>query len=243
MKSILAFGDSFSDNGFSNDCGFNRLSNGKVWVEHLAEMLALPLEDRAWCGAKSGKGNASGPEDWSGLAWQVDSYIPNTATPDALCTLLIGINDVYDGTGEPGEVVGNILGALEKLFTKGVRKILLGNMPDISHAPAYVSPEYAPLKAGVSETAAAVNSLLARDVFGPEGFAARHPEMVIIALDAHALFEKLATDGVFRQVDTPWNGTYAFPHADGYLWWDEWHPTTEAHRQLALAARQALGGD
>ena len=241
MRFLLTFGDSFSDNGFSNGCGYNRLSNGRVWVEYLAEMLDIPLEDRAWCGARSGMGNASGPPDWSGLAWQADTYQPDENTPDALCTLLIGINDVYGGQGDPGTVADNVGAALEKLLTKGVRRFLVANVPDITLAPAYRTEAYAPLKERVRADVRAVNRLLDSLLFDPNGLAFRAPAASITPLDAFGLFNDMAAGGGFRQPDAPWNGTYAYPHADGHLWWDDWHPTTEAHRQLALAALDALG--
>jgi len=240
MDYILAFGDSFSDNGFNNGCGYNRLSNGKVWVEHLSEMLNMSIEDCAWCGARSGMGNASGSPEWSGLAWQVENYSPTQRTKDALCTLLIGINDVYDGQGAPEEVAGNTTSALEKLIIKGVRNFLVSNVPDISDAPAYQASEYAHLKETVSDKIVSINCLLKECLLGEDGFVARHPDVNVFTLDAHTVFKKLIASNRFQETDMPWNGTYAFPHAEKYLWWDEWHPMTEAHRQLALAAMDAL---
>ncbi len=240
MQHILAFGDSFSDNGFSNGCGYNRLSNGKVWVEHLSDMLDIPLEDRAWCGAQSGQGNASGPTDWSGLAWQVDTYIPDNNTQNILCTLLIGINDVYDGKGQVNNVVGNIISALESLVSKGLRRFLVANLPNITHAPAYATEEYAHLKDVVSEAIFAINCQLESCLFDSGGFVSRHPEIVVMPLNVYEIFEELVTGTHFKVTDKPWNGTYASPRTASHLWWDDWHPMTEAHRKLALAAVSKL---
>ncbi|WP_320174019.1 SGNH/GDSL hydrolase family protein [Maridesulfovibrio sp.] len=239
MKRILTFGDSFSDNGFSNGCGYNRLSNGRVWVEYLGELLGASLEDRAWCGATSGMGNASGPKDWSGLSWQVDTYQADAQSGDVLCTLLIGINDVYEGKGDAQEVVSNTLSALEVLVGKGVQNFLLGSVPDISDAPAYIQ-EYAEVKGKVRDTILDINSRLKSAVFGRDGFAELHPAVTVNYFDAYKTFKSFVTDGLFKVTDKPWNGTYTEPQDSGFLWWDDWHPMTEAHRKLAFAAVEVL---
>jgi len=33
--------------------------------------------------------------------------------------------------------------------------------------------------------------------------------------------------------NTPWRGTYQFPDPKVYLWYDEWHPMTLCHFQIA----------
>jgi len=240
MQHILAFGDSFSDNGFSNGCGYNRLSNGKVWVEYLAELLNASLEDRAWCGATSSQGNASGPENWSGLAWQVETYKPHNNGTDILCTILIGINDVYEGNSSAENVVVNIVSAIEDLADKGIKRFLVSNVPDITHAPAY-GKEYAPAKERVQDTIKQLNSQLERALFYTGGLSIRRPDIELFPLlDAYTVFNKLVSDKKFTNTHEPWNDTYSYPHPYSYIWWDAWHPMTEAHRVLALAAVEVL---
>ncbi|WP_243545151.1 SGNH/GDSL hydrolase family protein [Pseudodesulfovibrio tunisiensis] len=240
VKRIVAFGDSFSDNGFSNGCGYNRLSNGKVWVEHLADMLGVELEDRAWCGAQSGLGNASGPKDWSGLNWQVQNFKPQGELGDTLCTVLIGINDIYDGSGSTENVVENSVIALERLVDKGVRHLLVSNVPNITHAPAYAG-EYAACREIVLKKVHDINALLEPALFASDGFAHRHPEVTLHRVKAWDVFECAVEQGRFTRLSEPWNGTYAFPEADGYMWWDDWHPMTAMHRIFAQAALEELG--
>jgi len=55
-SSIVAFGDSLSDNGHAEDgYGFGIFSNGDVWVEYLADSnnLNCTLYDYAYGGAKT----------------------------------------------------------------------------------------------------------------------------------------------------------------------------------------------
>lgn len=241
FQRVIAFGDSFSDNGFSNGCGFNRLSNGPVWVEHLAARLGVPLEDRAWCGAQSGLGNASGPKDWSGLAWQVDTCDEGNALPQALCTVLIGINDIYEGDADAGDVVANTIGALARLADKGMRTCLVSTLPDITLAPAYRG-EYAHVKDVVAQLVADINAKLGAALHGGGGFTQQYPEVTLHTVDAYGLFNTLATSGAFKVTDTPWLGTYSYPKANGFMWWDDWHPMTATHRYFADAAYGVISG-
>ncbi|WP_187170381.1 SGNH/GDSL hydrolase family protein [Salidesulfovibrio onnuriiensis] len=238
-KRIVAFGDSFSDDGISDGYGFSRKSNGDVWVEHLARMLHAELEDRAWCGARSGSGNAAGFDDWSGLAWQVDNFQPKWEQDDTLYTVLIGINDIYDGDDRAGEVVGNILSAMNKLAGKGAVNILVSNVPDITLAPAYIK-DYAAKKEAVQKVTRDINARLETALFGKGGFAGNHPSVHVYFVDAYGVFNELVAGKHFKNMEEPWYGTYKYPHPDGHMWWDSWHPMTEAHRTLARAAVQAV---
>ncbi|GAB6175275.1 hypothetical protein JCM16814_01660 [Desulfobaculum senezii] len=242
FQRVIAFGDSFSDNGFSNGSGFNRLSNGPVWVEHLAARLGVALEDRAWCGAQSGHGNASGPKDWSGLAWQVETFDDDSALPQALCTVLIGINDIYEGDADAGDVAANTIDALERLAAKGMRTCLISTLPDITLAPAYAG-EYAHVKAEVAHLVVGINAKLSAELHGAGGFSERHPEVTLHAVDAYGLFNTLAASGTFEISDAPWLGTYSYPKADGFMWWDDWHPMTATHRYFADAAYKVIRGE
>lgn len=235
VKRLVAFGDSFSDNGLSFGCGYNRLSNGLVWVEYLAKMLELPLEDRAWCGAKSGLGNVSGPEDWSGLRWQVKNYAPESGIESTLHTLLIGINDVCYGDVSPESVVENILNALQELEEKGARYVMLVTVPDITHAPAYKT-DYANIAESVRELTYAVNTkirALAQDATAFE-------KLTLYLFDAQHVFDEMIATQAFRVMDRQWSGTYSYPDPDGYMWWDRWHPMTATHKIVAEAAYTAL---
>ena len=42
---VIAFGDSLTDDAFGDGHGFNRYSNGPVWVDYLAAELAIPTVD------------------------------------------------------------------------------------------------------------------------------------------------------------------------------------------------------
>ena len=57
---VISFGDSLSDDGNADGYGFGVWSNGKVWVDYLAESLGVGLLDMAYGGAQSNYHPASG---------------------------------------------------------------------------------------------------------------------------------------------------------------------------------------
>lgn len=239
---LIAFGDSLTDDAFGDGHGFNRYSNGPVWVDYLADRLGVAgRENRAWGGAMTGDGNANG-FGWSGLTWQVAGFTPSGDLSRTLVTVWIGVNDVYAGEADVTASVGNIVRALDLLATKGARAILVPNLPDITLAPAYqAGRSYAAkataVRALVEEFNRRLDTALAD---GTDSFTARQPEVRLYRLDAHRLFAKLAQDGSFDNTVDPWFGTYSYPAANGYMWWDERHPMTEVHRQVAAAAADVL---
>jgi cholinesterase len=118
FSQIIAFGDSYSDNGtgllpmanqifnaevlewFETYYWEGRSSNGPAAVEILAEKLKIGLEDFAVSGARSDYGNNMGDEDGlktSGLLGQVDKFQAGLdgkkADPAALYFVHISIND------------------------------------------------------------------------------------------------------------------------------------------------------
>ena len=96
FKTIVAFGDSFTDNGHIGGYGFDRDTNGLVWAEYLKEMIECQeLDNRAWGGARTDNGHFLG-FDWSGFNWQIDGYKPVTDPEETLYTVWIGVNDYWD---------------------------------------------------------------------------------------------------------------------------------------------------
>ena len=240
---LIAFGDSYTDNAFGDGYGFNRYSNGPVWVEYLAKELAIPtVEDRAWGGAMTGNGNANG-FDWSGLDWQVDQFAPPPDLATTLFTVWIGTNDVYGGDADVAVSVGNVRRALDGLAAKGARHLLVLSLQDITLAPAYrPGSKYADKAGRVREMVEEFNRSLDATLANPgDGFAARHPEVELYRVDAHALFDRMAKDGTFKNTAEPWFGTYQYPDPSVYMWWDDWHPMTEVHRRVAAEAATVLG--
>lgn len=236
---IIAFGDSYTDDalGFDDTNGFNRYTNGPVWVEYLGKYLDIAtIDNRAWGGAKTGYGGASGI-DWSGLAWQVEHFSSSGALAKTLVTVWIGYNDVYDGEAVISESIQNVANALGVLADKGVKHLLILNLPTIAEVPAYNKGNaYADRADSVQSLVHKFNNALKAMLFeGSDSFTAQHPNVDVHFFDAHSLFQKMVNNGAFENVQEPWHGTHEYPKPGEYMWWDNWHPMTEVHRRIAAA--------
>jgi phospholipase/lecithinase/hemolysin len=237
---IVAFGDSFTDNGHIDGHGFNRDSNGKVWVEHLKDKLqAEYLDNRAWGGARTDDGHYVG-FDWSGFNWQVDCYQMKSEPETTLFAVWIGVNDYWDAKDDPATSVANIKRGLEKLVTKGARHLVVFNNFDLTLSLGYeAKPEYHELIPTVQTLTRQFNAGLHEMLFDPaDGLAPQHPEVTIFFVDIAAFMESYVKKHEFA--DTPWKGSYAFPDPEKYLWYDEWHPMTQCHLEIAEMVYEVL---
>lgn len=233
FKNIVAFGDSFTDNGYINGHGFNRDTNGYVWVEYLAEMLGCQeVDNRAWGGARTDNGHYMG-FDWSGFNWQIDKYTIDSEPDETLYTVWIGVNDYWDTKDDPTNSVKNIQTGLIKLIDKGAKHFVVFNNFDLTLSLGYSSKtEYQSLIPEVKKLTRRFNSELFNMLFEREtGLAPSYPDIKIYFIDIQTFMNDLVASKQFHQ--SPWRGTYQFPDPDKYLWYDEWHPMTSCHKQIA----------
>jgi phospholipase/lecithinase/hemolysin len=231
-KNIVAFGDSFTDNGYVDGHGFNRDSNGPVWVEYLAEMIDCPnIDNRAWGGARTDNGHYLG-FDWSGFNWQVDKYNLTTNPEETLFTIWIGVNDYWDNKDNPSNSVKNIKNGLNKLIDKGGKHFAVFNNFDLTLSLGYTSnEEYRKLIPAVEELTKSFNDQLYSMLFDSKvGLMQSHPEITIYFIDIYSFMNELVSNNQFNQ--KPWKGTYQFPDPNKYLWYDEWHPMTSCHKLI-----------
>jgi phospholipase/lecithinase/hemolysin len=236
---IVAFGDSFSDDGFADGFGFKRYTETKTWVEQLAELLSLPLEDRAWGGAMSDKRNCNHPEgvEWSGFLWQIDDYVdnlqPGEDISNVLFTVMVGSNDVWYGIEDGATTAANIKAGIERLAAKGAKHVLYCETMTAMLAPGYLAGDYVkyaePWTRLVDKSNETTKAELSKGL--PE-----HPELSIYYYETNPLMEKIkagAEGFKFDDVETGWWGTYVYPEPYKYLWYDEWHPMGQLHKLMA----------
>ena len=150
-SSILSFGDSISDNGVygqysdpaaaytssSDSYGYQRFSNGPVWVEDLAQHYGLSLLDMAYGGART---TATAPN----LGWQIANYTgPVSST--ILVTALAGANDMSaffasggtDPSYLPQNAAARVYGDIQTLANLGFTNFFLPNLPNIGATVRY----------------------------------------------------------------------------------------------------------
>jgi phospholipase/lecithinase/hemolysin len=262
-RRILSFGDSLSDNGVygqyadavninpSDGFGFQRFSNGPVWVEYLAgpTHFNVPLLDLAYGGATSGWDNPAASKaapspalslyfDWNtGLQWQVDYYQKNfpRILPTTLVTLWAGGNDMFQffvpsttqalanrNAGFYSPAnVANNIGLAIQSL------INIGGSEFIVPNLSYTDTD--PLKPWKEPFDTSLSLVLAALI-------GANPGVDIYELDLNGL--------VLTGIDN-YTGTWLTRppgSTDTYAWWDTVgvHPTTEVHAQIADYAAAAV---
>ena len=239
-KNIVAFGDSFTDNGYIDGHGFNRDTNGFVWVEYLAEMIDCPnVENRAWGGARTDNGHYLG-FDWSGFNWQVDKYNLTTNPEETLYTIWIGVNDYWDNKEDPSNSVKNIRIGLNKLIEKGGKHFVVFNNFDLTLSLGYgPNTEYHGLIPVVKELTKEFNAELFSMLYDKkDGLVNLNPEIKVYFVDIYSFMNDLVASKQFN--NKPWKGTYQFPDPNEYLWYDEWHPMTSCHQLIGELALKEM---
>jgi phospholipase/lecithinase/hemolysin len=233
FNNIVAFGDSFTDNGHIDGYGFDRDSNGKVWVEHLKDMLGSQvLDDRAWGGARTDNGHYLG-FDWSGFNWQVDKYELKSNPEETLFAVWIGVNDYWDAKEDPTNSVKNIKTGLIKLIDKGAKYFVVFNNFDLTISLGYgPETEYHDLIPAVKRLTKEFNEGIYSMLFDDKtGLKKAYPEIKIYFIDIYSFMNDLVQNNEYN--NTPWKGSYKYPDPKKFLWYDEWHPMTNCHYQIA----------
>jgi outer membrane lipase/esterase len=179
-SSMFVFGDSLSDTGnlvlspggptlpppYYN----GRISDGPVWVEGLATGLGLSGtansfliggNNYAFAGARTGLGMS--PPD---VLAQATLLWGGIADPNALYVVVGGGNDMRDARGTSGDegsrqaaaqvAIDNLKATVTYLEGKGVKNILVANLPDLGFTPEAVMMG---LQANSSDASARFNSL------------------------------------------------------------------------------------
>ena len=252
---IIAFGDSLTDTGnFHEITGIppapyfeGRFSNGRIWVEHLADRLGMevtPADNYAVGGATTGRDNENdipGVFEFPGLQDELDLFTARlqggAADPDALYIIWAGANDFFVATGTPAQTiatgVGNTVVAVHRLRSLGARHIMVVNLPDLGLTPLGISSGTG---AGLSFVCAAYNGYLNQALDQLAGFG-----IPTIRLDSFTFLRALVANSPangFSNVTDAYTSTGGDPA--GFLFWDVVHPTTEAHELLADTAVQSL---
>jgi len=252
INQLYIFGDSLSDTGniyratggaypSSPPYFQGRYSNGLVWVEYLADELKLTPKQStnfAFGGATTGSSSMNGIP---GLLAQVDNFTSShpDINPNALYVLWAGANDYLYGTSNSTMPIENLSKAIQLLSTRGAKKILVANIPDLGKLP---STRYTANSNRLSESATAHNQSLVKS-FEVLNNKLGH-DTQIIEFDANSLYREAITEpakfGFTNVTNACLNNLAVCDNPDKFLFWDGIHPTTAAHRILAEAALKAL---
>lgn len=248
---LYVFGDSLSDTGtvFRMTGGTyppnppyfqGRYSNGRVWVEYLADRLQLPpnkTQNFACGGATTGSnGNMLVPS----LLNQVQGFVeahPQT-DPKALYVLWAGANDYLQGTSSAASPVENVVQSISALAKAGARKFLVANLPNLGELPATRASTNA---GNLHSLTNAHNQGLRRSL---KQLRQQYADLQIATLDANALYQNAidhpANFGLHNVLSACVSDSRPCRDADQFLFWDGIHPTTAAHRIISDAAFTAI---
>ena len=260
----------YSDGRFTNssDTDPNSGTYAGTWHEQLARtFLGLPAAtnsldggtDYAFGGATTASGASdrtviSNPEPFLGgdltitidnLGKQVDDYLASqTVDPAALYIVWGGGNDLFDdySSANVTATAVRVAGLVEQLARAGAVYILVPNVPPLGLVPNYQDDV-------VKATALNAASAAYRGEFDTQLDAAlsilagEAITITLYRLDIYGLFYRLGAnleDYGFVNISDSAQGQAVDP--DQYLFWDDIHPTTAGHYQIAAAAFDLLNG-
>lgn len=271
---LVILGDSLSDTGNHPAAILgapypyykNRISNGPVAVDVLAQILGLDADHSGFI-FSNGSGsnyavsgaNAAGSEAHD-LSAQLSAMLvsrPAILDDQALYLLIIGGNDIRDssvlgsyaqGVNAVNQAADSISAAVQKLMLRGAKSILVSNAPDISTLPE--TAERAKNKAWLVSRAAQLsrdfNFRLKQQLDALGVSKGRH----IMRYDLYAQFNDIVNNPSrygFTNTDEACfeYSPYSFHpqcHFDRFVFFDSIHPTAKSHELLGRGlAEVALG--
>lgn len=228
-------------------------SNGQVAIEYLADKIlpggANPANffNFSVAGATTGIGNFGdggsatvvGEFELPGISTVIDRYLAlsSPADPNALYFIWGGANDLLTG-GLPDAAAQNIADSVSKLIDAGATHFFIPNLPDLGLTP------YA-IDAGVSEGATGFsigfNIALASQL---ADLSEQFSEIDIIQYDAYSFFNYLVDNAESYGFTNTKTGCLAgltpCTNPEEYIFWDGFHPTTQAHAVFAHTFAHAL---
>lgn len=244
---LYIFGDSLSDVGnvfkltdqqrpLSPPYYSGRYSNGRLWVEYLAEQLQLSLKqvtNLAWGGATT-KGDLG---NIPGLLTQVKNFASThqDINSRALCVIWIGANDYLSGTTNVTATVENVVEAIFVLIQTGVKNFLIANLPDLGELPATRNTD---ASSSLSALTKSHNLYLSKSLQRLEQ--ELDSNLKIVEFDVYSLYKEVIDNpdkfGLNNISDSCLKELSVCKHPDKFLFWDDIHPTRVAHQILGKTA-------
>jgi outer membrane lipase/esterase len=236
---LVVFGDSLSDNGNAG-----RASNGPVWVEHLATRFGFVLKPSRAGGFNFAVGGArlDPRSGTTSLRAQASAYLRASRPRGRILHIVYGGgNDLLAAMGQPQALamvdaaVASMRTIMADLAQRGATDILVPNLPAIGITPA-VRAQGCQAVDAANKLADQFNRALdqALSDFTHRG------GLRLYRLDVWQLTERVSADPAaagFVDITIPCG---QLRRCEGHLFWDDVHPTTQAHRRLAEAAAQVL---
>ena len=250
FSSVIVYGDSLSDNGnLYAAYGYppapyymGRFSNGPVAVEQLAAHLGAPLYDFAVGGATSGVGNYidQGTQTTAGFAGLpgMEAELASAPSQALLASPLVssslfvvwgGANDLLSG-GSPITAASDIDAIVATLEGDGATHILVPGVPNLGLTPEFYGSSVA--------TAYSIAFNTALQATLPRGATYVDTFNLLTNVEANP-----SAYGFSNVTTSCFTGTSLCPdNGAGYLFYDDFHPTTAADSLVAAEFQTAATG-
>ncbi len=258
ITGIVSFGDSLSDTGnvYTATGGAQpappeyyqgRYSNGIIWNEYLAKDLGVAAPtasllggtDYAWGGAETGLTGLSS-QGTPNIGTQITTYLSaNTPTASQLFTIWGGANDFgHGGQTDPTSPVANIGTEISWLAKAGAQQFMVANLPLLGEIPYSIQNLPMAQRQGLDYLSVKFDTLLQSEVTQLQ----QSLGVQIHLLDILGLFNSVIADpsqyGLTNVTQSAYeNGVLS---GQGYLFWDENHPTTQIDSIIGFAASQLV---
>jgi phospholipase/lecithinase/hemolysin len=260
FKALYVFGDSLSSTTDNSDVGplyyGQRDSNGRVWVEVLAQRQGLIYD--------ATKNNSY----WNHTSAQVVTDVKNFTVPPNVANSLFIVwvcnADTFDAASIPANsaqwIAANIqsqanhLQIITNLYAKGVRNLILPNAVDISEIPAFnagtalTGIEHAGCVDYNTRFSNTINQARALcpglKIYAPDFFTLMNNVLTNAA--SYGLTNALANGYSIDAIDASYRVPKNFPPAviNGYgtnfIFWDPQDPTAEFHAVIADVIQQLI---
>lgn len=210
-----------------------------LWIDQLAGLMGLT--DPAPALAPGGGTNyavasamtgSTNPQDMQN---QVNLFLSQHLTgvsSSALYTFWGGANDLVAGVN-PTQAANNIMKEIEQVANEGGKYFLWLNLPSLGDTPEVAAE--GPVAAALANAASGdFNAQYAADLS-----ALNADGITVIGVDIGSLFNQLLADPSafgFTNDNTACQGNPACTNPNSYIFWDDFHPTTEGDMYVADAA-------
>lgn len=243
---------------------YHRYCNGPTWIElfakdHNLERSGGPVFSKSNEGCMNfavGRARARNTQNTErvDLSKQVDQFLcrmPKSVPKDTLCFLEIGANDIRDAINAPKEsatiIIEEALNAIDqnikRLYSGGVRKFLVWDIPDIGKTPALQSLDKNHL--GIAEASTcrtiAFNTGLKSHIIA----LSKLQGIAIVKLDVYKKLDHMVSNQKeygLSVVNVPCVMPKSSPCYDlnsgKYLFWDGIHPSEVFHKAISDAMSQ-----
>jgi phospholipase/lecithinase/hemolysin len=254
FSSLYAFGDGVcttSDNVDWNPYWYPKsYSNGRIWIQVLAQRQGLTYEETKNL-SYFGHGSANLVADVAGFS----------AADASTSLFVVWVNDAdfanymldtyptygLDPTKWNSMVSSSLVNhqtAIQTLYAKGARTLMMPNAVDIGEIPQYsglTAAEKSFVRQGITAFNNNFATLLAQATAASPGLKIYMPNMFTLLDDmvarpgSYGLIN--ASGGLYAIQDgySTWNGP-----RNNWLWWDAWDPTAKAHEIMADVAQQLV---